>query len=110
MDSRIELLGEGRRAFVSESGHCGLVMGHAERGDCICVLFGCDVPVLFRRNVDHYNLIGECHVRGIINREAMKKLEAGAVMAEMFEIQWEPIFYIFLETAPILCKWSNPGS
>jgi hypothetical protein len=53
MNTRIAQMIGGRKAFVSESGHCGLVPDHAETGDFICVLLGCDVPVIFRQVEDH---------------------------------------------------------
>jgi hypothetical protein len=60
--ARIAQMAGGSQAFASESGHCGLVPGHARKGDLICVLFGCDVPVIIRKVEEHYIFIGESYV------------------------------------------------
>ncbi|PQE28157.1 heterokaryon incompatibility protein [Rutstroemia sp. NJR-2017a BBW] len=81
-----ELL-QGRKPFVSHRGYCGLVPEDAEEGDCICVLFGCDVPVILRKCNDFYVFIGECHVQGLMDGEAIKAEEAGEVKSQIFEIR-----------------------
>jgi hypothetical protein len=48
-----------RALFVSEMGWVGLVPRWAKPGDLICILFGCKVPVVLRRQEDHYQYIGE---------------------------------------------------
>ncbi|KAK5265907.1 hypothetical protein LTR96_008808 [Exophiala xenobiotica] len=85
--ARIAQLGEGRRVFVSESGYCGLVPEDAEDGDCLCVLFGCDAPVVLRKTEDWYKFIGECYIQRLMNGEAIKDLVAGKKMAQEFEIR-----------------------
>jgi hypothetical protein len=76
----------GRKIFVSESGHCGLVPDHAKAGDFICVLLGCDVPVILRQVEDHYTFIGESYVRGLMEGQAIEALERGEVHLQDFEI------------------------
>jgi hypothetical protein len=86
MNTRIAQMIGGRKAFVSESGHCGLVPDHAEIRDFICVLLGCDVPVILRQVEDHYTFIGESYVRGLIEGQAIEALERGEVHLQDFEI------------------------
>jgi hypothetical protein len=87
VSARIAQLGEGRRVFVSESGYCGLVPEHAKDGDCLCILFGCDVPVVLRKTGDWYTFIGECYIQRLMDGEAMKDLLVGKKMAQEFEIR-----------------------
>lgn len=44
-----------------------------ERGDKICVLYGCSVPVILRQVNAYHILIGECFVHGIMEGEAFLK-------------------------------------
>jgi hypothetical protein len=59
----MRLLGEStigmRAAFVSETGHVGLVPQFAQVGDVVCVLFGSEVPVVLRKDGDHYRFVGD---------------------------------------------------
>jgi hypothetical protein len=75
LDTRAAQMGQGRRVFVSESGHFGLVPDHAQVGDLVCILYGCDVPVILRKIKGHYELIGESYVHGIMKGEAMEAVQ-----------------------------------
>jgi hypothetical protein len=86
MNTRIAQMIGGRKAFVSESGHCGLVPDHAEIRDFICVLLGCDVPVILRQVEDHYNFIGESCVRGLMEGQAIGALDRGDVHLQDFGV------------------------
>jgi hypothetical protein len=83
---RITQMLDGRKVFIVDNGYCGLVPDHTEEGDMICVLFGCDVPVVLRQKADHYIFIGKCYVRGLVYGEAIEALERGNTNAERFEI------------------------
>ena len=54
--------------------HFGLGPNEARRGDLICILYGCTVPVILREIEDsvnpYYELIGECYVDGLMDGEA----------------------------------------
>jgi hypothetical protein len=86
IDIRIAQMLDGRRAFIGNNGRCGLVPDHTETGDLICVLFGCDVPVVLRQRADHHLFIGECYVRGLMHDEAFETLKQGNAKEERFEI------------------------
>ena len=84
---RSSQVGYKRKIFIGEGGYCGLVADSAEVGDKICILFGCDVPVLLRQiNEEKCILIEECYVQGIMFGEAMEMIEKGAVKAMEFDI------------------------
>jgi hypothetical protein len=62
------------RLMVSCDGRIGMVTEKAMKGDLICVLFGCSVPVLLRKSAsrDSYSLIGECFLDGYMNGLALE--------------------------------------
>ena len=61
-----------RRLAVTEEGHLGMAASRATRGDLICVLYGCSIPVLLREQKDGTcELIGECYLDGFMNGEAL---------------------------------------
>jgi hypothetical protein len=59
---------------VSEKGYLGLVPKRAKTGDSICVLLGCNKPLIIRREDDHYLLLGDSYIYGIMNREVIREV------------------------------------
>ncbi|KAJ5731691.1 uncharacterized protein N7483_006199 [Penicillium malachiteum] len=57
------------RLMVSHGGRIGMVSEKAMKGDLICVLFGCDVPVLLRNieSGDSVTFVGECFLDGCMD-------------------------------------------
>lgn len=47
----------------------------ARRGNQICALHGCSVPVILEQAKDHWTLVGECFVYGLMDGEAMQMSE-----------------------------------
>ena len=62
----------GRRFFVTDGNFMGLGPPQAEVGDIVAVFFGSDVPFVLRPQEDKFRLIGEAHVQGIMDGEAME--------------------------------------
>lgn len=63
-----------RRFMVTERDTIGLVPADAYRGDMICMLWGCSVPVILRDlGEQKCRLIGECYVHGIMHGEFLEK-------------------------------------
>ena len=76
INARAAQVGERRRIFVSEKGDAGLVPDDAEIGDVLCILYGCDLPVLLRPVRDgRYKFMGEAYVHGLMHGEAMETTE-----------------------------------
>lgn len=52
----------------------GMAPPGALKGDLICILFGCSVPVVLRKmeRSEEYVLIGECFLDGCMNGEAIR--------------------------------------
>jgi hypothetical protein len=61
----------GRKFGVTRRGHFCLIPRSAVRHDLVCLPYGSKVPFVFREMSDHYLNIGECHVHGVMNGEAL---------------------------------------
>lgn len=63
------------RLMVSRDGRVGMATERARKGDLICVLFGCSVPVLLRQADDGhgFRLVGECYLDGCMNGSAVEQ-------------------------------------
>jgi hypothetical protein len=55
--------------FISRSGYMGMASNLVMKGDLICVIAGCNVPLVIREEVDHHVLVGECFVWGLMDGE-----------------------------------------
>lgn len=75
--NRIAFSCTGRSFFVSGKGYLGLAPKAAKIGDFVCVQLGCDKPLIIRREGDHYLLIGDSYVYGIMNGEVMQDVLKG---------------------------------
>ncbi|KAF9693789.1 hypothetical protein EKO04_008129 [Ascochyta lentis] len=62
--------------FIQDS-FIGMVSERAMRGDSVCVLYGCSVPVLLRRcdDSDSFVFVGECYLDGYMDGSALDKKE-----------------------------------
>jgi hypothetical protein len=69
------------KCFVSTSGFMGLVMPKARVGDHIVTLFGLEMSFVVRHDLEynHYWLIGECFVLGLMDGEALEDLDESRV-------------------------------
>jgi hypothetical protein len=65
------------RLMVSRNGRIGMVSEQAMKGDLVCVLFGCSVPVLLRKSEhgDSFTFIGECFLDGCMNGSVLEQRE-----------------------------------
>ncbi|KAH7090442.1 heterokaryon incompatibility protein-domain-containing protein [Paraphoma chrysanthemicola] len=86
IDIRIAQMLNGRRVFIGENGYCGIVPDHTHKGDLICVLFGCDVPVVLRQEAEHFTFIGECYALGLMYGEAIEAVRQGSIGSKQFVI------------------------
>jgi hypothetical protein len=59
-----------RGFFISKTGYMGIGPLAAEEGDVLCILPGCNTPVLIQKRNGFYILVGECFVWGLMNGEA----------------------------------------
>jgi hypothetical protein len=86
----------GLRLMSSRDGRIGMVPAKAKKGDFICVLYGCSVPVLLRHagagagagagaaRCDSFSFVGECFVDGCMDGSV---LEQQSIKEMTFSIQ-----------------------
>ncbi|TVY88090.1 Heterokaryon incompatibility protein 6,OR allele, partial [Lachnellula willkommii] len=74
-----------RDFFISTSGYMGVGPKALEEGDMICVIPGCNVPLLIRKEGDHHLLVGECFVWGLMDGEAMEGKNVDSWRDKKFE-------------------------
>ena len=64
-----------RRLFTTLRSSLGLAPQESMKGDLICIIYGCSVPLILRRHVanepvPYYEFIGECYVHDLMDGEA----------------------------------------
>jgi hypothetical protein len=74
----------GRCLFVTPRGYIGIGPPEVQKGDQICVLLGCDIPLIIRPVAGHYIVVGDCFVYGIMKGEVMKDVEESRLKLESF--------------------------
>jgi Heterokaryon incompatibility protein (HET) len=77
---------KGRRMIQSHKGYLGIVPGGTKIGDYICVLLGGDMPFILRPCGDHYVLIGECYIHGLMEGEALQLVEQELIKLQNFNL------------------------
>jgi hypothetical protein len=85
--SRYSSSASNRKFATTSKGYYVLGPKIMMRGDIICVLFGGKTPFCLRQQDDHYLLVGECYVHGLMNGEAMDMMDRGEVRKKMFKIR-----------------------
>lgn len=76
------------RFFRSPKGYLGVTkhIGDLRCTDYICVLLGAAVPFILRRIDDHFILISDAYVEGLMYGEAIKLMEQGVLSVETIRI------------------------
>jgi len=77
------------RVFIRMAGgaYLGLAPPESRVGDYVCLLLGCDVPVILRPSKAVNILIGEIYVPGIMYGEGMDRLLAEQSVMREFAIE-----------------------
>jgi hypothetical protein len=67
-----------RRLQVMEDGYLGTAPSRAQKGDLVCILFGCNVPVVLRQRIhkETFEFVGECYVDRCMSGEALERRAA----------------------------------
>jgi len=91
-----------RRSTIASTGRIGLVPERAQEEDLISIFLGCSVPIILRPVGNHYALIGEAYIHGIMKGEVMEKLDKGNFKLQDFVM----ILYCLLVNSDInhICK------
>jgi hypothetical protein len=77
-----------RRLITTESGHVGMGPSRVQKGDKICVLLGCSIPLVLRVRNDatSYEVIGEYYLDGFMDGEALLPADGYSSHVEDFEL------------------------
>ncbi|KAE9373140.1 HET-domain-containing protein [Stipitochalara longipes BDJ] len=66
------------RSFViTKRGYVGTGPHRIERGDLVCVLLGCPVPLIIRKQGSNFIVVGEAYIYGMMHGEMIDELESG---------------------------------
>ena len=76
-----------RRIFQTEKGFIGQGPATSTNGDIVCILLGCPVPMVLRVVKNHYELVGEAYMHGIMQGEVIGSLDEGAISSQEFMLQ-----------------------
>jgi hypothetical protein len=76
----------GRRMITTEKGYVGMALELSRRGDLVCLLFGCRMPVVLRPEGDYFRFMGECYVHGLMFGEGIAEFQRGEYDLEKFEL------------------------
>ncbi len=70
--NRVSTAMSGRSFMVCQDGHIGLAPRTVEPGDHICIILGCDIPLILRPDeYGRYSVIGVCYVHGFMDGAAL---------------------------------------
>jgi hypothetical protein len=75
-----------RDLFVTENGDLGMAQDSILRGDLVCILFGCSIPIILRKVDGHFIYISDACVVGYMYGKGIEELETGKFQTETFEI------------------------
>jgi hypothetical protein len=71
-----------RVLFSTKRGYMGLAPLRAQKGDLVCIVHGCDVPLIIRRQEDRYVVIGDTYIYGMMNEEVIQDAQDGKLQYE----------------------------
>ncbi|KAI1768173.1 HET-domain-containing protein [Hypoxylon sp. FL1150] len=75
-----------RRFYATQNGYIGLGPSEAKSGDLVVVLLGNTLPLILRKEDDHYLVVGETYTHGIMNGEIAADLDNGSLCINNFDI------------------------
>ena len=85
--SNVEESTRHRKFASTKSKRLGLVRTKVKPKDLICILLGCSVPVILRKEGEKYTLMGEAYVHDFMDGKGMFGLDSGLYFPEEFAIK-----------------------
>jgi hypothetical protein len=76
-----------RSAFSTAQGLVGMCPLLVKPSDMVVILFGGRTPYILRKTSDHYRLISDCYVYGIMDGEAIRMWQDGELDSQDFELR-----------------------
>jgi len=77
-----------RSLFVTDRGCMRLGPYFMKTGDQICILRGCDYPLVVRPKGNHFVAVGGCYVYAIMQGEVLKDIENKKLHWKMLVFGW----------------------
>ena len=73
------------RLVLATNGYIGLVPVAAQCGGFVCILLGCNIPMILRQaNYGHFEVIGGSYLQGFMEGKAVKKLHGRDEQLDFF--------------------------
>jgi hypothetical protein len=76
-----------RRLFITQNKLLGLAPDESQIGDEIFILFGGQVLYVLRPTKDYYLLVGECYIHGLMDGQALSRLDDGTAQLSTIRIR-----------------------
>ena len=71
-----------RTLVLTKKGYLGLGPTNAQKGDLVCILYGCSVPVIIRKYGQDYRFVGESYIHGLMYGAAVDQPSLRDTMEE----------------------------
>ena len=71
-----------RALVLTKKGYLGLGPTNAQKGDLVCIFYGCSVPVIIRKYGQHYRFVGESYIHGLMDGAAVDQPSLRNTMEE----------------------------
>jgi len=68
-----------RNFIITKRGYLGVAPFGTKKGDSICVLYGCPLPLVIRSAGTAWKIVGDAHVYGMMNGEMIAELKEGTL-------------------------------
>ena len=66
-----------RNFFITKDCYVGLAPPGTMKSDLLCVIFGCELPLVIRQQGQQYSLVGPCYAYEMMHGEVMKDVQSG---------------------------------
>ena len=76
-----------RSLLLTKKGYIGLGPPKAHKGDLLCVLYGCTVPVLIRKHAEYHQFVGESYIHGLMDGAAIEQFRGGTIEERDFVLK-----------------------
>lgn len=71
-----------RTLVLTKKGYLGLGPTNARKGDFVCILYGCSVPVIIRKYGQGHRYVGESYIHGLMHGAAVDQQTLRDTMEE----------------------------
>jgi hypothetical protein len=87
LDSYMDRRTKERSFMMVDNGYMGLAPVGTEVGDEVILLLGCPVPLVLRRQVDKFQVIGDAYIYGLMEGQVFERIGARLAYIEDLVLQ-----------------------